>query len=154
METPQENSTEKTLAVPPELPLLPLKDTVVYPLTVYPLVIGKEKSIKLINDTGDLIGAAKTHTSQIMILTPTPGRAIASLAERISSSAAALAVEQGVAVIDLTRWSTYRGERYAWAYLANEFHPSLMGHIMMAELMLPAFTGEEFVWPASIANHQ
>jgi ATP-dependent Lon protease len=36
---------------------LPLKDTVVYPLTVYPLVIGKEKSIKLINDVtvGDKI---------------------------------------------------------------------------------------------------
>ncbi|HUJ16866.1 MAG TPA: endopeptidase La [Nitrospirota bacterium] len=42
--------TEKIPVVPPELPLLPLKDTVVYPLTVYPLVIGKEKSIKLIND--------------------------------------------------------------------------------------------------------
>jgi ATP-dependent Lon protease len=43
--------------VPAELPLLPLKDTVVYPLTVYPLVIGKEKSIKLINEVtvGDKI---------------------------------------------------------------------------------------------------
>ncbi|OGW42521.1 MAG: endopeptidase La [Nitrospirae bacterium GWD2_57_9] len=41
---------EKIPTVPAELPLLPLKDTVVYPLTVYPLVIGKEKSIKLINE--------------------------------------------------------------------------------------------------------
>ncbi len=41
---------EKVPTVPAELPLLPLKDTVVYPLTVYPLVIGKEKSIKLINE--------------------------------------------------------------------------------------------------------
>ncbi|HEX9113100.1 MAG TPA: endopeptidase La [Nitrospirota bacterium] len=57
METSQENSLEKTPSVPAELPLLPLKDTVVYPLTVYPLVIGKEKSIKLINDVtvGDKI---------------------------------------------------------------------------------------------------
>jgi ATP-dependent Lon protease len=49
--------TEKVPTVPEELPLLPLKDTVVYPLTVYPLVIGKEKSIKLINDVtvGDKI---------------------------------------------------------------------------------------------------
>jgi ATP-dependent Lon protease len=48
---------EKKPPVPAELPLLPLKDTVVYPLTVYPLVIGKEKSIKLINDVtvGDKI---------------------------------------------------------------------------------------------------
>ena len=43
--------------MPDELPLLPLKDTIVYPLTVYPLVIGKEKSIKLVNDVtmGDKI---------------------------------------------------------------------------------------------------
>lgn len=49
--------TEKAPSVPGELPLLPLKDTVVYPLTVYPLVIGKEKSIKLVNDVtvGDKI---------------------------------------------------------------------------------------------------
>ncbi len=57
METIQESNIEKMPAVPAELPLLPLKDTVVYPLTVYPLVIGKEKSIKLINDVtvGDKI---------------------------------------------------------------------------------------------------
>ena len=57
METTQESNIEKTPSVPEELPLLPLKDTVVYPLTVYPLVIGKEKSIKLINDVtvGDKI---------------------------------------------------------------------------------------------------
>ncbi|MFA5072429.1 MAG: endopeptidase La [Nitrospirota bacterium] len=45
-----ESETEKIPAVPPELPLLPLKDTIVYPLTIYPLVIGKEKSVKLINE--------------------------------------------------------------------------------------------------------
>jgi ATP-dependent Lon protease len=53
----QDNEQGKMPSVPEELPLLPLKDTVVYPLTVYPLVIGKEKSIKLINDVtvGDKI---------------------------------------------------------------------------------------------------
>lgn len=52
-----EMDAQKKPPVPAELPLLPLKDTVVYPLTVYPLVIGKEKSIKLINDVtvGDKI---------------------------------------------------------------------------------------------------
>jgi ATP-dependent Lon protease len=52
-----ETDKEKVPVVPAELPLLPLKDTIVYPLTVYPLVIGKEKSIKLINDVtvGDKI---------------------------------------------------------------------------------------------------
>jgi ATP-dependent Lon protease len=57
MKIMQENEQEKTPSVPAELPLLPLKDTVVYPLTVYPLVIGKEKSIKLVNEVtvGDKI---------------------------------------------------------------------------------------------------
>jgi len=52
-----EPDKEKMPPVPAELPLLPLKDTIVYPLTVYPLVIGKEKSIKLVNDVtvGDKI---------------------------------------------------------------------------------------------------
>jgi ATP-dependent Lon protease len=52
-----DSEKDKIPTVPAELPLLPLKDTIVYPLTVYPLVIGKEKSIKLINDVtvGDKI---------------------------------------------------------------------------------------------------
>jgi len=57
MEKVEIDDKEKIPSVPAELPLLPLKDTIVYPLTVYPLVIGKEKSIKLINDVtvGDKI---------------------------------------------------------------------------------------------------
>ncbi|NTW57732.1 MAG: endopeptidase La [Nitrospirae bacterium] len=57
MEDKLEAQPEKIPPVPAELPLLPLKDTVVYPMTVFPLVIGKEKSIRLINDitVGDKI---------------------------------------------------------------------------------------------------
>ncbi len=57
MEDKLEAQPEKGPPVPAELPVLPLKDTVVYPMTVYPLVIGKEKSIRLINDVtvGDKI---------------------------------------------------------------------------------------------------
>ncbi len=58
--------------VPEELPLLPLKDTVVYPLTVYPLVIGKEKSIKLINDVtvGDkILGLTSQKRADIEVAT-------------------------------------------------------------------------------------
>lgn len=51
------HTDDKIPPVPAELPLLPLKDTVVFPLTVYPLVIGKEKSVRLINEVtmGDKI---------------------------------------------------------------------------------------------------
>ncbi len=36
--------------IPDELAILPLKDTVVFPLTVFPLAVGQERSIKLIEE--------------------------------------------------------------------------------------------------------
>src|SRR5690348_16254852 len=41
---------EPALDLPAELPLLPLKDTVIYPLATIPLVVGKDRSIRLIDD--------------------------------------------------------------------------------------------------------
>jgi ATP-dependent Lon protease len=38
------------LSFPATLPVLPLKDTVVFPESVTPLAIGQERSIKLIED--------------------------------------------------------------------------------------------------------
>ena len=40
MEEKKEAEVDQAPPVPEDLPLLPLKDTAVYPLTVYPLVIG------------------------------------------------------------------------------------------------------------------
>ena len=37
-------------ALPPGLPVLPLKDTVAFPHTLTPLAIGQERSVKLVND--------------------------------------------------------------------------------------------------------
>ncbi len=39
-----------TPEIPSILPILPLKDTVVFPMTVFPLAVGQERSIKLIED--------------------------------------------------------------------------------------------------------
>lgn len=36
--------------IPEELPILPLRETVVYPQMLIPLVVGREKSIKLVED--------------------------------------------------------------------------------------------------------
>ncbi len=36
--------------IPAILPILPLKDTVVFPMTVFPLAVGQERSLKLIED--------------------------------------------------------------------------------------------------------
>jgi ATP-dependent Lon protease len=41
---------EEQFELPAELPILPLKDTVVYPFAVMPLGVGKERSIHLIDD--------------------------------------------------------------------------------------------------------
>src|SRR5919201_3703163 len=44
-ETPVED-----VAVPPELPVLPLKETVVFPQSMTPLAIGQERSVSLVED--------------------------------------------------------------------------------------------------------
>jgi ATP-dependent Lon protease len=41
---------ESSVEIPPTLPVLPLRDTVVFPDTMIPLTIGQERSIKLIDD--------------------------------------------------------------------------------------------------------
>ena len=69
------------------------------------------------------------------------------LAEEVTRKFTAFAREQKLAYVDITRWSMYRGEKYAWAYLANGYHPDFMGHIMMAELMTPLFGADHFTWP-------
>src|SRR5450432_706486 len=49
----QQRSTqdnEERLTIPDILPVLPLKDTVVYPFSVQPLGVGQERSIRLIDD--------------------------------------------------------------------------------------------------------
>jgi len=44
------NSDEGRMAIPEELSLLPLRDTVIFPMVVSPLAAGRESSIKLIDD--------------------------------------------------------------------------------------------------------
>jgi ATP-dependent Lon protease len=44
------SSEEERLNIPEVLPVLPLKETVVYPFAVQPLAIGQERSIRLIDD--------------------------------------------------------------------------------------------------------
>src|SRR3954451_19373415 len=52
IETPeqQRDGDEQAPAVPAELPILPLRGQVVFPSTAQPLLIGQERSIKLIDD--------------------------------------------------------------------------------------------------------
>src|SRR5437016_295933 len=45
-----QNNDEEPLSIPDELPILPLKDTVIYPFAVLPLGVGQERSIRLIDE--------------------------------------------------------------------------------------------------------
>src|SRR5215204_4118948 len=56
------------LAIPIELPILPLKDVVIYPFSGVPLAVGQERSIKVINDAmvgNRLVGFVAQHDPSI-----------------------------------------------------------------------------------------
>ncbi len=58
---------------PFDVPVLPLKDTVVYPLTVVPLAVGQERSLKLVDDVAArdrLIGLVAQHNSETQLAGP------------------------------------------------------------------------------------
>ena len=49
-------TAERALAIPPELPILPLRDTVLFPNSFMPLAVARESSVRLIDDA---IGGGK-----------------------------------------------------------------------------------------------
>ncbi len=54
-----EASTERPLVIPPDLPVLPLRDTVLFPNSFMPLAVAREASVRLIDEatsTGRMIG--------------------------------------------------------------------------------------------------
>src|SRR4030095_10955879 len=46
----EDNDQDKALIIPDILPLLPLKNTVLFPGVVIPITVGRDKSIKAVND--------------------------------------------------------------------------------------------------------
>jgi ATP-dependent Lon protease len=61
-----------SFALPPELPILPLRGLVVYPHTTIPLTVGQPRSVKLVDDAvaGDrIIGLVASHNPEL----DTPG---------------------------------------------------------------------------------
>ncbi len=68
---PEEDKKEQenTPAIPEELPILPLRGTVVYPLTVLPLNVGQARSIRLIDEVSTsanrIIGLATIRDEKI-----------------------------------------------------------------------------------------
>ena len=61
-----ENNDEQ--AIPAELPLLPLRNTVLFPGVVLPITVGRDKSIKAVNDaykTDKLVGVVSQKDSSV-----------------------------------------------------------------------------------------
>jgi lysophospholipase L1-like esterase len=98
-------------------------------------------------DMKKLIARAKTKTDQIILMSPTPIGGIAKLQPEIAKALKELVDEEKVAAADISQLAYYRGEPFAWAWLANEGHPAYMGHITMAEMMAPLLTEQHRSYP-------
>lgn len=63
-----ENESNQEIVVPSELPLLPLRNTVLFPGVVLPITVGRDKSIKAVNDAykaDKLIGVVAQKDSEV-----------------------------------------------------------------------------------------
>src|SRR5687767_284990 len=45
-----EDVQQKVQTIPPELPILPVRDAVIFPNAVIPLTVGRESSVRIVND--------------------------------------------------------------------------------------------------------
>jgi ATP-dependent Lon protease len=64
----EEKGKEEKIVVPGELPVLPLRGTVLYPDLILPIMVGRKKSVKLIDDAMDgdrIIGIITQKRSEI-----------------------------------------------------------------------------------------
>src|SRR6188768_2732000 len=63
-----ENDTNDNIDIPEDLALLPLRNTVLFPGVVLPITVGRDKSIKAVNDAykaNKLIGVVAQKDSQV-----------------------------------------------------------------------------------------
>jgi ATP-dependent Lon protease len=64
----EEKGKEEKILIPNELPILPLRGTVLYPDLILPIMVGRKKSVKLIDDAMDsdrIIGVITQRRSEI-----------------------------------------------------------------------------------------
>ena len=68
-----EGIREKIEMIPEELPILPLRDTVIFPTAVMPLTVGRESSVQLVNEVQDRNGLLAVVTQRDKTI-ETPGK--------------------------------------------------------------------------------
>lgn len=98
-------------------------------------------------DMKKLIARAKTKTDQILLVTSTPVSGFDKIQPEVTKMLKELVDEEKVAAADILKFGFYRGEPFAFAWLANAGHPAYMGHITMAEMMAPILTGKHRTYP-------
>ena len=49
-QAPEAGSTEQQMQIPGELPLLPLRDIVIYPFMIVPLFVSRDRSIRAVDE--------------------------------------------------------------------------------------------------------
>src|ERR1043165_3129399 len=62
------SSGDRPVSIPPELPILPLRDTVLFPNSFMPLAVARESSVRLIDDAianGKLIAVFTQRDAQV-----------------------------------------------------------------------------------------
>jgi ATP-dependent Lon protease len=71
--TPDEEARIEASDVPDQLPILPLRNTVLFPGVVLPITVGRDASLQLVKDASEhdrLIGVAAQHSPDAVPLTP------------------------------------------------------------------------------------
>jgi hypothetical protein len=94
-----------------------------------------------------LIATAKAKTDQILLMSPTPGPPMVYDVKDMSRVLQELTEEEQVAAADISKFCLYRGIPYCWAGEGNEWHPTYMLQLTMAEMIAPVLTGQPQVWP-------
>src|SRR4030042_1240236 len=64
----EDKGKEEKIIVPGELPILPLRGTVLYPDLILPIMVGRKRSVKLIDDAMDsdrIIGVVTQKRSEV-----------------------------------------------------------------------------------------
>lgn len=97
----------------------------------------------------ELIARVKTRTDQVLLLSSTPAGDLPRKSAEITTVLQELVAKDRVAAADVLRLASYRGDPFAWAWLANEGHPAYMGHIILAEMIAPILTGKHRTYPDS-----
>jgi lysophospholipase L1-like esterase len=96
-------------------------------------------------DMVTLIGQLHTAgITQIIMMGTTSGAVTFANSAAISTTLNELVTEQNVGIVDTTKFSTFRGSAFGWAYLSNEYHPDAEGHMQIGRIASTLFTDNHY----------